>query len=81
MWQRLILRLPDGCARMPAARKDMLRCGDPVCAQVFAPPQGMLSLCVCECVAPTAHGHRASRGIVWQRLILRLPDGCVLGCQ
>ena len=38
--QRLIPRLADGCARMPAPLKDILSCGDPVRARVIAPPQG-----------------------------------------
>ena len=66
VWQRLIPRLADGCARMPAAHKDILSCGDPVCARVIAPPQGSWSPCVlctraCECVALTAQERGARR--------------------
>ena len=85
VWQRLIPRLADGCARMPAAHKDILSCGDPVCARVIAPPQG-------SCHRACSTRVRASvwlsllrsaelEGMVWQRLIPRLADGCVLGCQ
>ena len=63
--QRLITRLADGCARMPAALKDILSCGDPVRARVIAPPQGSChracSTRACECVALTAEERGARR--------------------
>ena len=68
VWQRMILRPCDGCGRRPAAGKDILRCGDPVCARVLAPPHKVWchSLCVLyTCmqvyVGPTAQERRARR--------------------
>ena len=65
VWQRLIPRLADGCARMPAALEDILSCGDPVRARVIAPPQGSChracSTRACECMALTAQERGARR--------------------
>ena len=81
VWQRLIPRLADGCARMPAAHKDILSCGDPVRAQVIAPPQGSCHRVCSLHVRASAWLSLLSRsveleGMMWQRLITRLADGC-----
>ena len=65
--QRLIPRLlVDGCARMPAPLKNILSCGDPVCAQLIAPPQGSCHRAcsthyACECMALSAQQERGGR--------------------
>ena len=80
MWQRLIPRLADGCARMPAAHKDILSCGDPVCARVIARRPKVAVIVRALHVRASAWLSLLSsaelEGMVRQRLIPRLADGC-----